>query len=152
MLFRSLHRYWRSAFTEQLSDRFIATAVRGAAEFSSPLSVMLFFYIHGAAARVPSSATAFSARKPQWDFDAIGVWTDGAESAKHTAWLRSFWAQAEPHLQGSVYINHVADDDKPEKVRASYGENYRRLREIKAVHDPDNLFRVNSNIPPDSSA
>ena len=112
-----LHRYWRSAFTEQLSDRFIATAVRGAAEFSSPLSVMLFFYIHGAAARVPSSATAFSARKPQWDFDAIGVWTDGAESAKHTAWLRSFWAQAEPHLQGSVYINHVADDEGARLLR-----------------------------------
>jgi hypothetical protein len=33
-------------------------------------------------------------------------------------------------------------------VRASFGENHRRLREIKAVYDKANLFRVNSNIPP----
>ena len=143
-----LHRYWRSAFTERLSDEMIKILVDGASRMSSPLNAMLLFYVHGAAARVPATDTAFAARRVQWDFDAIGQWTNAAENAKHIAWVRAFWGQIEPHLQGSAYINHLADDDKPEKVRASYGVNYRRLREIKAIYDPSNLFRVNSNILP----
>jgi FAD/FMN-containing dehydrogenase len=33
-------------------------------------------------------------------------------------------------------------------VRASFGENYGRLRQLKTVYDPTNLFRINANIPP----
>jgi FAD/FMN-containing dehydrogenase len=33
-------------------------------------------------------------------------------------------------------------------VRASFGDNYGRLRKLKAVYDPTNLFRVNPNIEP----
>jgi hypothetical protein len=143
-----LHRYWRSAFTEQLSDDLIKLMVEGAVRFSSPLSALLLFYVHGAVTRVPADATAFGARRAQWDFDAIGQWADGSESATHIAWVRELWGRLEPHLQGTVYVNHIAEDDRPEKVRASFGENLRRLREIKAVYDKANLFRVNSNIPP----
>jgi FAD/FMN-containing dehydrogenase len=143
-----LHRYWRSAFTEQLSDALIDVLVDGASRFSSPLNALLLFYVHGAATRVPASETAFSARTPQWDFDAIGAWTEAPESAQHIAWVRALWDRLEPHLEGSAYINHIVEDDRPEKIRASYGENYARLRQLKAVYDPGNLFRVNSNIPP----
>jgi FAD/FMN-containing dehydrogenase len=142
-----LHRYWRSAFTDRISDGLIDELVAAAGKFSSPLSALIFFYVHGAATRVPVSKTAFSARRPQWDFDAIGQWVDGAQSATHIGWLRNIWSRVEPHLQGSVYINHVAADDLPEKVRASFGENYRRLRELKAKFDPTNFFRMNANIP-----
>ena len=145
-----LHRYWRSAFTERLSDELIDGVVDGAGRFTSPMSALIFFYMHGAATRVPSTETAFAARRPTWDFDAIGQWTDHAESAKHTAWVRELWGRLEPHLEGSAYVNHLAEDDRPEKVRASYGENYRRLRELKKVYDPANLFRANANIPPAS--
>ena len=126
----------------------IDAAVASAAKFTSPLSSLLFFYMHGAAARVPAAKTAFSARQAQWDFDAIGQWVNGAESATHVDWVRSAWTRLEPHLQGHAYINHIAADDQPEKVRASYGANYARLRELKAVFDPTNLFRMNANIPP----
>jgi FAD/FMN-containing dehydrogenase len=143
-----LHRYWRSAFTEQLSDALIDKLVNGAASFTSPLSLLGLFYLHGAAARVPATATAFAARRPQWDFDIIGQWTDAAESSGHIAWVRALWDRLEPELLGTVYINHLADDDRPEKVRASYGDNYARLRELKAVYDPMNVFRVNANISP----
>jgi FAD/FMN-containing dehydrogenase len=147
-----LHRYWRAAFTDEISDSLIDVVVAGAARFGSPLSAFIFFHMHGAAARVQASATAFALRRPQWDFDAIGQWRDGLESASHIAWLRDVWNRAEPHLQGSAYVNHIAADDRPEKVRASYGNNYRRLRELKAEFDPTNLFRLNPNIPPASAA
>jgi hypothetical protein len=44
--------------------------------------------------------------------------------------------------------HNVAADDLPEKVRASFGENYQRLRELKTKFDPTNFFRMNANIPP----
>ena len=104
--------------------------------------------MHGAATRVPAGETAFSARKPQWDFDIIGQWADPAESGGHTAWVKALWDRLEPDLLGTVYVNHFADDDKPEKLRASYGQNYARLRDVKTIYDPMNLFRVNANIRP----
>jgi FAD/FMN-containing dehydrogenase len=144
-----LHRYWRSAFTEQISDELIDVIVDHAAQFSSPLSAILFFYMHGAATRVPESETAFAARRAQWDFDLIGQWADAGESDGHVGWLRDAWGKTEPHLQGSAYINHLALDDAPEKVRASYGANHDRLRKVKAQYDPTNLFRLNPNVLPD---
>jgi hypothetical protein len=143
-----LHRYWRSAFTEQITDALIDVVVDGAARFSSPLSALLFFHMHGAAARVAPTATAFAPRRPLWDFDAIGQWTDPQESAAHVAWVRALWTELEPHLQGAAYVNHLAADDRPEKVRASFGVNYARLRALKAKYDPHNLFRQNANIAP----
>jgi FAD/FMN-containing dehydrogenase len=143
-----LHRYWRSAFVDELSDGLIDGMLEGAAGFTSPLSLMGVFYVHGAAARVPADATAFSARRRTWDFDIIGQWTDAAESEGHIAWVRALWTRLEPNLLGTVYINHMMGDDRPERVRASYGENYARLRELKGVYDPTNLFRVNANIAP----
>jgi len=143
-----LQRYWRSAFTEAISDELIDVLVEGAKTFTSPLSALIFFHMHGAATRVPSTETAFAPRRAQWDFDAIGQWADGSESAIHTAWVRALWSKLEPHLQGSAYVNHLAADDRPEKVRASFGSNYGRLRALKGVYDPTNLFRVNANIAP----
>ena len=94
------------------------------------------------------TATAFAARKAQFDFDAIGQWADATESSIHIPWLKNLWGRVDPHLKGSAYINHLADDDRPEKIRDSFGENYDRLRQIKAKYDPENLFRANANIPP----
>lgn len=143
-----LHRYWRSAFTEEISDALIDVIVEGASRFSSPLSAMLFFHMHGAATRVPSSATAFAPRKPLWDFDAIGQWSEAGESATHIDWVRRLWSELEPNLASIAYVNHLAADDRPEKVRASFGENYARLRTLKAKYDPKNLFRMTANVAP----
>jgi len=42
-------------------------------------------------------------------------------------------------------------DEGQDRVRATYGDNYDRLAEIKAKYDPDNFFRINQNIHPKSS-
>jgi len=109
---------------------------------------MIFFYMHGAATRLPVSNTAFAARQPQWDFDAIGQWTEPAESTRHITWVRALWDEIEPNLLATAYVNHLSPDDRPEKVRASFGENYGRLRQLKRVYDPTNLFRLNANVAP----
>ena len=147
-----LHRYWRSTFVPELSDGLLDVLVDRAGDFSSPLNSIVLFYVHGAAARVPSDETAFSARRLQWDLDVIGQWTEPSESDRHVAWVRDAWSGVEPHAATATYINHISEDDRPDTIRASYGSNHERLRQLKAVYDPTNRFRLNPNIPPAPSA
>ena len=80
-----LHRYWRSAFTEQHLRRAHRRVVEAAASFSSPLSALLFFYMHGAATRVPADATAFAARRPSGTSTPSASGPTPAESDGHIA-------------------------------------------------------------------
>ena len=41
----------------------------------------------------------------------------------------------------------MGDGDEA-RLRATYGDNYERLKAVKAVYDPSNFFSVNQNIPP----
>ena len=51
-----------------------------------------------------------------------------------------------PYAIGGSFLNFLAD---PARTPTAYTvENFRRLRQVKAAYDPDNLFRVNHNIPP----
>ena len=63
------------------------------------------------------------------------------------AWAREFFKAAAPHASGGVYINFL-NEDEADRIAAAYGPNYRRLKEVKAKYDPDNLFRSNQNIRP----
>ncbi len=143
-----IHRYWKSGFTETISDELIDVIIDGARSFSSPYSAILVFNIHGAATRVPASATSVGLRGRKWDINVISQWTDPAESPQHTAWTRELWRRIEPLVSASAYLNHLAGDDKPQKVRASFGENYDRLVALKQQWDPTNLFRLNPNVKP----
>ena len=143
-----VQRYWKSAFTDTLSDELIDAVIEGAKSFVSPMSMIAMFRIHGAATRVETDATAFGLRQAQWDVNIISQWTDPDDNEEQIAWTRQFWATMEPHISGSTYVNHIAADDKPERVRASYGPNYDRLAALKKKYDPTNMFRLNPNIRP----
>jgi FAD/FMN-containing dehydrogenase len=55
----------------------------------------------------------------------------------------------ERYSTGNVYLNFPGlGEEKDDLARAGYGANYERLTELKAKYDPDNLFRMNINIPP----
>ncbi len=53
-----------------------------------------------------------------------------------------------PYLKEQQYVNYVADDEGADHLRAAFGPNYERLVQVKRTYDPDNLFRLNHNIPP----
>jgi len=49
-------------------------------------------------------------------------------------------------------VNFMMDDEGEARLRASYGANYERLSQVKRTYDPSNVFRVNLNIKPATSA
>jgi len=53
-----------------------------------------------------------------------------------------------PVASGGVYVNELGLDENGDRIRSAYGTNYRRLAQLKAKYDPENLFRLNANIPP----
>jgi FAD/FMN-containing dehydrogenase len=142
-----LRRYWKSGYFPELPDELIDAIVDHAATMPSPYSLIIFFHIHGKAARVAPDATAFGARTTQWDFEIIPQWKTTGEDRQHIEWARSLWKEVEPFTQG-VYVNLLGTDDGVTRVRAAYGRNYDRLVSIKSKYDPGNLFRVNNNISP----
>jgi hypothetical protein len=103
--------------------------------------------LRGAASRVPSDATAFPHRVPQYDFLILGQWEDPAASERNVGWGRQAFATVQPHLADAVYVNNLGAEG-PDRVRAAYGQNHTRLAGLKAAYDPDNVFRLNQNVAP----
>ena len=55
--------------------------------------------------------------------------------------------EAAPFATGGVYVNFLTEDES-DRVSKAYGGNYRRMVQIKAKYDPNNLFRLNHNVKP----
>jgi FAD/FMN-containing dehydrogenase len=64
------------------------------------------------------------------------------------AWVREGWERIRPFSTGGNYVNMQTADDDATRTADAYRNNYQRLQRVKATYDPDNLFRVNRNIPP----
>ncbi len=139
-------RYWKSGLVREITDDLIDVLVDRGSRLISPLTRVPMFNFHGAAARVDPGDTAFVHRAHQWDLGIVSQWLDPAEDDRQVAWTREFWSELEPFAGNIVYINHVAGDE-PDRVRTAFGDNFERLRQIKAKYDPTNAFRLNHNIP-----
>jgi FAD/FMN-containing dehydrogenase len=101
----------------------------------------------GAVARIDPDATAFAHRRRRIMVNVGAMYAKPEEGPSHEAWAR---ATAEALRQGEdgAYVNFVGDEGE-ERVRAAYpGRTWERLAEVKRRYDPDNLFRLNQNVPP----
>jgi FAD/FMN-containing dehydrogenase len=142
-----VQRYWKSSFLKDLGDDVLEILIDRAGTMRSPLSLVGFFHVHGAATRVDPNATAFGPRADQWDYDVISQWNDPTEATTHIPWTREFWSAVEPFASGEVYVNHL-DAEEGSRIRAAYRHGYDRLVALKNKYDPTNLFRLNQNIKP----
>ena len=145
------HYYWKGTNLAGLSDDVIDVVADHAYAASSPRSYAAIFHMGGAVARVPHDATAYGSRSVGHNMSIDAVWLPD-ESGEHadaeTAWARRFLGALQPHSAG-VYVNFLDSDDDASRVREAYGdETYRRLAEVKAKYDPDNVLHHNKNIQP----
>jgi len=142
-------RYWKSRAVTELSQDVIGEIIELAGRRPSPLSDIVVWHHGGAMSRVAEPDTAYGGRDTEWLVTAEASWTEPAQNDDAIAWAREVWDAMERYSTGAVYLNFPGlGEEKEELARAGYGENYGRLTELKAKYDPDNLFRMNINIPP----
>jgi Berberine and berberine like len=144
--------YWKSADLPALDDDLSNALLEHASRIRSPWTYAVLFHLGGAIADVGQDTTAYSHRHAAHSLNINGVWLPNQSGQDEIAWSREFFSAVQPHQVGT-YINFL-DRDDADRVPAAYGEatygeaTYRRLVALKDRHDPDNVFRLNHNIPP----
>jgi FAD/FMN-containing dehydrogenase len=144
---KGLQWYWRSDFVNELDDEAISKHISFGNTMPTLLSSMHLYPINGAASRVNKKDTPWNYRDATWAMVIIGVDPDPANKEKISSWAKQYWEAVHPYAAGGVYLNFIGDEGE-DRVKASYGENYKRLVTIKNKYDAKNLFRVNQNIKP----
>ncbi len=137
--------YWKSHNFTALSDEAVDLTVRYAGQLPTPQCEIFIGQIGGATKRVPPEAMAYPHRDAEFVMNVHTRWDDPADDRRCVAWAREFFDATAPYATGGVYVNFIPEDE--ERVAAAYGRNYDRLAEVKRKYDPDNLFRINQNIP-----
>jgi FAD/FMN-containing dehydrogenase len=143
--------YMRACDVAQLTDEVIDITVDHSLQINSPLTAFPIWQRGGAAARVGEDETAFGGRSAGHTFN-ITACTETAEGfEQEREWVRNFWSALEPY-HTSVYVNFLMEEGE-ERIRQAYGaKKYDRLKALKRRYDPDNLFRLNQNIRPTTTA
>jgi FAD/FMN-containing dehydrogenase len=141
-----LQWYWKGDFFRELPDEAIDEHLRYS-ETPTVLSLMHLYPIDGAVRRVGKDETAWGYRDATWSMVIAGVDPDPANNERMTKWARDYWHALHPYSAGASYINFMMEEGG-DRIRATYGDNYARLRKVKAKYDPDNFFHVNQNIEP----
>ena len=139
--------YWKANFVTEIPDEAVDIHVQFAEQLPTGKSTMHLYPIDGVAGRVPKEATTWNYRDAKWGMVIVGVSPDPADNPAMIDWARSYWAALHPYSTGGAYVNMMMEEGQ-DRVRASYGEHYDRLAQIKGKYDPNNLFRVNQNIRP----
>jgi FAD/FMN-containing dehydrogenase len=143
-----LQWYWRADFVKELSDGAIERHVEHGSKLPTMHSTMHLYPIDGAAGGVSDTATPWAYRDSRWAQVIVGVDPEPANAEEIKRWTVDYWEALHPFSAGGAYVNFLGEGEGEERVRATYGQNYARLAQVKARYDPDNFFCVNQNIVP----
>ncbi len=137
----------RTLLVDGIDERAAETIVNHLESAPATMNVVQLRVVGGAVARVPADATAFAHRSSglMVNVAAIGDSLDGKPANQE--WVTKVSADLTQADTGA-YVGFLSDEG-PDGVRAAYpGATWDRLTEVKAKYDPDNIFRLNQNIPP----
>jgi hypothetical protein len=141
------HYYWKSHRVPMLSDEVIETIVARVEVIPTPFSQIGIWTVGGAVSRVDPSSTAVGEREVGFEINIVAGWPPSDPNGQsHIAWVREAWGTLLPNSVG-VYANFLSDEGA-EGIDAAYGGRLQRLTALKDRYDPENVFRLNANIPP----
>ena len=101
----------------------------------------------GAMARIPRDATAFAHRDSRMLAVVVAFYNGPEDRPQRAAWTKAS-AGALNQGRSGAYVGFMMDDGEA-SVRSVYPDaTWNRLASVKARYDPDNLFRLNHNVPP----
>jgi len=145
---KGLLNYWTADFYDDLPDDAVSTLAAKAGQPVSPLTQIIVVPGGGAVARMPEDAMAFGQRQAAFNIHYLSMWDDPAETEKNIAYTKDLSGAMKQWSTGGVYLNFIGDEG-PSRIEAGLGPSkWPRLRQLKKTWDPENLFRMNANIPP----
>jgi FAD/FMN-containing dehydrogenase len=134
-------------FTDTIDRRAAETVMERLGNGTAPMRVAQLRVLGGAMSRVPNDATAFAHRDRGLMVNVAALIESPEDREAHEPWVRGLAAELQRGEPGA-YVNFLGDDGE-ERIREAYpGPTWDRLRQIKGRYDPENLFRLNQNIPP----
>jgi FAD/FMN-containing dehydrogenase len=145
-----LQNYWKADFVKDLTDEVIEAHVKYGPDVPTINTALHIYPVSGAAHRVGRDDTAFSYREAGFTHVIAALYPDPADTPKNREWVRRYWEALHPYSAGGAYVNFLMDekDEGPDRIEASYRDNYGRLAALKKKYDPTNFFRMNQNIKP----
>jgi FAD/FMN-containing dehydrogenase len=142
--------YAKGLYLDELTDDTAEALAARLPGRRSPSSEVLILPLAGAFDRVPDDATAFGGSRSLRYVVALECAAADREAFAHDRrWVRDTWDALRPAaVHDGAYVNLTAEFEG-DSLRNTYGPaKFERLRQIKAVYDPTNVFRHNANIPP----
>ncbi|HEX2588397.1 MAG TPA: FAD-binding oxidoreductase [Gaiellales bacterium] len=140
--------YWLSSFTTGITDELIDTVVKRFETVPSPMTGIVFEHFHGQVTRIDQTAAAVPHREPGWNLLVPSEWMDPSDTIRNIEWTKDTFSAITEQLRNARWLNYLGDDQADDAIRAAYGPNYDRLREVKRRYDPGNVFHLNHNIAP----
>ncbi len=114
---------------------------------TAPMAAAQLRVLGGAMARVPDDATAFGHRRARMMINVAAMYASPEEEEVHEAWARSL-AAALADEDAGAYVGFLGDEGEQGVRRAYPPATLELLVHVKRQYDPDNLFRLNLNVPP----
>lgn len=144
--------YWKSLYLEALGDAAIDTLSSYAAARPSAQSSVDIWALGGALSRRDNSSGPLVSREAPYLLGIEANWHDQAHSQANIAWARELHRGMQRFSRGATYLNFPGfGEEGSEMLRRAYGENFRRLQEVKAKYDPANVFRSQLSIETEES-
>jgi FAD/FMN-containing dehydrogenase len=145
---KGMQNYWTGDFYDDLPDDAVDVLVEKTSQPASPMTQIIVVAGGGAIARVDDGAMAFGQRQTPWNIHYLSMWPDPADTERNIAYTKDLAGAMKAWSTGRVYLNFLGDEGQ-DRIASGFGpEKYARLRQLKTVWDPTNLFRHNQNIPP----
>ena len=142
--------YTKGLYLDALTESAVDALVDRLAARRSNQSEILIAPIGEGFADVPDDATAFGGSRSMRFVLAIECKADDEETfVNDRQWVRETWDALRPAAaHDGAYVN-LNSEFAGDSLRNTYGAaKFDRLRRIKAIYDPTNVFRHNANIPP----
>jgi FAD/FMN-containing dehydrogenase len=140
----------RTMFIDHVDRSTAETIVEFLSTTDAPMRAAQLRVLGGASARVPVDATAYAHRAAKIMVNVAAFYEGEEDKPRREAWLAEF-VSALHQGDAGAYVNFL-DNEGEARVRAAYpGTTWDRLASIKGRYDPENLFRLNQNIPPAAS-
>ena len=140
--------YWKSEYIAHPEPGLCQGMIDHAARIRSPHSAVILFQVGGALNDINEAHSPVGNRDARYVLNITGAWEQAADDGANIEWAREAWTDMKRFSTGGNYINFLTEDEGSDRIDAALGKNLRRLAEVKARWDPENVFRTNRNIKP----